>query len=195
MTAENLMSKITEYASWLYTGREWARWELLTIALTAMVLLLFILVVRRRAKSKRAAANQIREKSSPIGINLDSGKTAKLRSKVKAKRRRLLSISKDNGSKNLWKQTTKQWKNYQILIEQLQHEIAKYKEAEINLEQQFARLKAANEQLRQEISSTDKEIQTDHHILEPEVNRPRTIGSFSKQNRILNPSGDLSEDS
>jgi hypothetical protein len=51
-------------------------------------------------------------------------------------------------------------------------------------------LKAANEQLRHEITGNGQVIE------EPELSHPRTIGSFAKkQNRILNPSGVLAEDS
>jgi hypothetical protein len=190
MTVESLMNTFTKYVSWLYSQREWARWELLTIGLAAMVLLLFILVQRRRAKAKRSTAKQIAKKPSTIGINLDAGKQAHQGLETDSESSTIVSISKNNGNHNRWKETTKKWKNLQKLIEQLQEETAKYKQAEEFLEQQFARLKAANERLRQEIAGSDKIIQ------EPELSQPRTIGSFSrKQSRILDTSGTLTEDS
>ena len=182
MTVESLMNTFTRYVSWLYSQREWARWELLTAALTTMVLLLFILVQRRRAKVRRTTAKQIVKKPSTIGIKLDTG--------GHSDSRRIVSVSKNNGNQKRWKETTKKWKNLQKLIEQLQQETAKYKQAEECLEKQFDRLKAANEQLRQEIAGSDQIIQ------EPELSRPRTIDSFAKKDsRILNPPGVLAEDS
>ena len=182
MTVESLMNTFTEYVSWLYSQREWAGWELQAIAITALVLLLFILVHRRKAKVGRTTEKQIVKKPSTIGINLDA--------EGESDSKNIVSISKNNGNQKRWKETTKKWKNLQKLIEQLQEETAKYKQAEECLEKQFAKLKAANEQLRQEIAGSEQIIQ------EPELSRPRTIGSFGKQqSRILNPSGALTEDS
>ena len=190
MTVESLMNTFTEYVSWLYSGREWAGWELQTIAITALVLLLFILVHRRRTKTKKIGAKQIAKKPSAIGIKLDAYKPAHQESEGNTDSSTIVSISKNNGNQKRWKETTKKWKNLQKLIEQLQEETAKYKQAEEVLEQQFAKLKAANEKLRQEIAGSDKIIQ------EPELSHPRTIRSFGKeQNRILNPSGAVTEDS
>jgi len=190
MTVESLMNSFTQYVSWLYFGREWARWELQTIAVTALVLLLFILLYRRKAKAGKAVVKQIEKRSSTLGINLDAGKVAHQVSQGGANGRSIVSISKNNGNQKRWKETTKKWKNLQKLIEQLQHETAKYKQAEECLEQQFTRLKVANEQLRQEIAGSGQIIE------DTELSHPRTIGSFArKQNRILNPSGVLAEDS
>jgi hypothetical protein len=190
MTVESLMNTFTKYVSWLYSQREWARWELQTIAITALVLLLLILVHRRRAKTRRITSKQIVKKPSIIGINLDTGKQAHQQVESDSDIRSIVSVSKGNGKQKRWKETTKKWKNLQKLIEQLQEETAKYKQAEECLEKQFARLKAANEQLRQEIAGSDLIIQ------EPELSLPRTISSFGKeQSRILNPSGVLAKDS
>lgn len=182
MTVESLTNTFTEYATWLYSGREWARWELLTVAMTAMVLLLLVLVHRRKAKAKKVGAKQIAKKPSAIGIKLEAEGDSDSSG--------IVSVSKNNGNQKRWKETTKKWKNLQKLIEQLQEETAKYKQAEECLEQQFTKLKAANEQLRQEIAGSDQVIEG------PELSQSRTIGSFAnKQSRILNPPGVLSEDS
>lgn len=190
MTVESLMNTFTQYVSWLYSGREWARWELLTVAIIALVLFLLILAQRRKTKPKKIVAKQIETNSSIIGIKLDAGNRAHQGPEGDTNSRSIVSISKNDGNQKRWKETTKKWKNYQKLIEQLQQEIAKYKQAEECLEQQFAKLKAANEQLRHEITGSDQVIE------EPEKGLPRTIGSFSKkQSRILNTSGVLTEDS
>ena len=190
MTVESLMNTFTQYVSWLYSGREWARWELLTVAMTVMVLLLLILVKRRKAKATRIVTKQIEKRSSTIGVNLDAGKGVHKGSEDDLNSHHIVSISNKDGSQKRWKKTTKKWKNYQKLIEQLQQETAKYKQAEECLEQQFARLKAANEQLRREITGNDQVIE------KTELSPHRTIGSFGKrQSRILNPAGVPAEDS
>jgi len=190
MTVESLMNRFTEYVSWLYFGREWAGWELQTIAVTALILLLFILLQRRKAKAGRTVVKQIEKGSSTLGINLDAGKAVHQESEGGANSRSIVSISKNNGNQKRWKETTKKWKNLQKLIEQLQQETAKYKQAEERLEQQFTKLKAANELLRQEIAGSGQIVE------DTELSNPRAIGSFArKQSRILNPSGVLTEDS
>jgi len=194
MTVESLMNTFTQYVTWLYFQREWARWELLTAALTAMVLLLFILVHRRRAKARKIAAKQIVKKPSTIGTNFDAGKKARQQIKSGSGISSFISVPKGNGNQKGWKQTTKKWKNLQKLTEQLQEETAQYRQAQELLEQQFARLKEANEQLRQEIVGSDQIIQ--EHEPEPETSRPRIINDFGKRpGRIVNPTGVHAKDS
>lgn len=194
MTVESLTNTITQYATWLYFQRQWARWELLTIGLTAMVLLLFVLVTRRRAKARRARAKQFAQKPLTIGTNLDAGMKTNQQIKSGSGINSLISIPNGNGNRKGWKQTTKKWKNLQKLTEQLQEETAKYRQAQELLEQQFARLKAANEQLRQEIVGSGQIIQEPEP--EPETNRPRIINDFGRQpGRIVNPAGVQAKDS
>jgi hypothetical protein len=189
MTVESLMNTFTQYVSWLYSQREWAKWEIQTIAITALVLLL-ILIHRRKARTKKAGTKQIEAHSSTLGINLDTGKEASQGFEGNLKSHRIVTSSKSNGNQKRWKETTKKWKNFQKLIEQLQQETARYKQAEERLEQQFAKLKAANEQLRQAITGSNLLIQ------ESELSRPRSIDSFGKeQGRILNTAEVHAEDS
>ena len=180
MTVESLMNTFTQYATWLYSQREWARWELLTVALAAMVMLLFILVQRRRAKARRSVIKQFAKKPLTIGTNLDAGKKARRQIKSSSGISSFFSVPKGKGNKRRWNQTTKKWKNLQKLTEQLQEETAKYRQAQELLEQQFARLKEANEQLRQEIFGSDQIIQKPEPKPEPESSRPRIINDFGK---------------
>ena len=120
MTVESLMNTFTKYVSWLYFQREWAGWELQTIAITALVLLLLVLVHRRRSKARRIGAKQIAKKPSTIGTKLEAGKG----SESNSDNQNIVSVSKNNGNQKRWKETTKKWKNLQKLIEQLQEETA-----------------------------------------------------------------------
>jgi hypothetical protein len=184
MTVESLMSKFTQYVSWLYTERQWATWELQTIAVTVMVLLLLILIQIRRARKRRASVMQIIEENpSTIGINLENGEGISHGFKNELDNFHIASVSKNNGNPKRWRATTKKWKSYQRLIEQLQKETALYKQAEQRLERQFVKLKAANEQLRQAIAGNNELAQ------ELDLSSPRMMESPGQQKeRTLNSS-------
>ena len=66
MTVEGIIDRLSGYFSWLYY-RQWERWELLAIALTALVVL--ILMVRAHLK---VAANEkrFRERSPIVGVKM-----------------------------------------------------------------------------------------------------------------------------
>jgi len=66
MTVEGLINQIAEYARWLYY-RQWARWELVAIAIIALSLLLLVGNARRKA---RANVRRLRERSPIIGVKL-----------------------------------------------------------------------------------------------------------------------------
>jgi hypothetical protein len=190
MTVESLMNTFTQYVSWLYSQRQWAKWEFQTIAITALVLLLLVLIQRRKARTKKAGTKQIEERSSTIGINLDAVKEVSQGFEGDLKSHRIVSFPKNNGNQKRWKETTKKWKILQKLIEQLQQETVRYKQSEERLEQQFAKLKAANEQLRQAITGSNLIIQ------ESELSRLQSIDSFVKeQGRILDTSEVLAKNS
>jgi hypothetical protein len=155
-----------------------------------MVLLLLFLMLRRRAGNRKANTKQIVKRPSTIGINLEAGKGISLPFNGDLNINRIVSISKNNGNPKRWRETAKKWKNFKKLIEQLQQETARYKQAEVLLEQQFARLKAANEQLRQAITASNLIIQ------EPELSHLRNIDSFvGQQRRMLNTSEVRAENS
>ena len=66
MNVESLIYRFTQYFSWLYY-RQWEKWELLTIAITVLVLLLLLGGARRKA---RANLRRLQERSPIIGIRL-----------------------------------------------------------------------------------------------------------------------------
>jgi predicted nucleic acid-binding Zn-ribbon protein len=189
MTVEGLISRLTQYVSYLYYGREWAGWELLTVPMIALVLLLLIVRRQRKAKTRRIVAKKTEEHSPAIGTNLGLGKGTH-KEIADSKSHRSASVSKNNGKQKRWKETTKKWKNFKRLIEELQHEITKYKQAEECFKEQLAKLKAANERLQQELTESKKAAQ------HPEMGSPRIVGSFGKQKiRMLDDRQVLAEDS
>ena len=70
MSVKDLTNKLAQYFSWLYYQRQWAQWELLTIAIMALVLLLLIARRRRKKATKKKPTTRIREHSPIIGIRL-----------------------------------------------------------------------------------------------------------------------------
>lgn len=70
MSVEDLTNKLAQYFSWLYYQRQWAQWELLTIAITALVLLLLIAKRRRKKAARKKHTARIREHSPIVGIRL-----------------------------------------------------------------------------------------------------------------------------
>jgi hypothetical protein len=165
-----------------------------------IALILLLLIVRRQRKAKTTKTRRIvakkTEKHSPaIGINLEHGKVAH-QVIADSKSHRSASISKNNGKQKRWKETTKKWKNYKNLIEDLQHEITKYKKAEECFKEQLAKLKAANERLEQELTESKKTAQHPEMGTPTEMGSPRIIGSFGKQKiRMLDDRQVLAEDS
>jgi hypothetical protein len=67
MTVVNsIISRLTQYSSWLY-NRHWERWEILTIAIVALALILLMARARRKAKIN---ARHIQRYTPTIGIRL-----------------------------------------------------------------------------------------------------------------------------
>jgi len=96
-------------------------------------------------------ANQTEENSPIIGSKLADTKGTQQGIKDSEKHR-LAFVSEKDGKQKHWRQTTEQWKIFKEQIEQLRHEITKYKQAEGHLKQQLAKLAAANETLHHEIT-------------------------------------------
>ena len=66
MTAEGIIDRLSEFFSWLYY-RRWEKWELLAIAIAALV----VLTLMVRAHLKVAAnAKRFRERSPIVGVRM-----------------------------------------------------------------------------------------------------------------------------
>ena len=66
MTVDGITNRLSEFFSWLYY-RRWEKWELLAIAITALVVL--ILMVRAHLKVA-ANAKRFRERSPIVGVRM-----------------------------------------------------------------------------------------------------------------------------
>ncbi|MHC4072289.1 MAG: hypothetical protein ACYSWW_00470 [Planctomycetota bacterium] len=188
MTVESLIDSFTQYVSWLYSERQWERWELLAATATVLFVLLLILVRRRRGKAAGETVQQVEENSPIVGIRLREGKGS-ARGFGDFKGRRLNAVSKGDGKLKRWKDTAKKWQNFQKLVEELQQEVRKYKQAEKNLEQQFMKIKGVNERLLHEINENKQTIRGSA------PGGTRAVGGFTSQDRIIDASHVVVEDS
>ena len=66
MTVDGIINRLSGFFSWLY-DRRWERWELLAIAIAALVVL--ILMVRAHFKVA-ANAKRFRERSPIVGVRM-----------------------------------------------------------------------------------------------------------------------------
>jgi len=143
---------MVQFLSFLYYDRLWATWELLALAAAAL-LLLVALRQRRKARPIRIVATPAEAYPQIIGARLsglqegyshfednNGGRAAS----VPAPRR--------NGKQPGWRQATKKYKSFQELVEQLRHEVVKYKRAEDCFKQQVNQLTAVNRQLEERLS-------------------------------------------
>ncbi len=70
MTVDSIISRLTQYSSWLYS-RNWEGWEILTIAIVALALVLLVARARRKARiNKRVKTRYIHQYAPTIGIRL-----------------------------------------------------------------------------------------------------------------------------
>ncbi|TKJ32722.1 MAG: hypothetical protein CEE38_22405 [Planctomycetes bacterium B3_Pla] len=145
MTLDSFVRRLLR---WLYYEHQWEEWEVLMIAIPALVLLLLIMRRQRKAAAVITHADHILERSPIIGVklkrrgeeiyDLKEGRSAR------AKTRR--------EKKEKLKQATEWLERLNERIGQLQTEIIKRSQIEESLNQNVAELTAANEQLRHKIA-------------------------------------------
>jgi hypothetical protein len=183
MTIQSFVGKLARYfsrfLSWLYSGYRWGEWELLTIAIVALVPLLLIVRQLRKGTARKAYADQIRERSPIIGVKLADRKQSHLGIRD-FKKDRPARAPKGDGKRRKRGKRTKQLEKSHEQIRQLQHEIIKRRHTEARLERKIAELAAINEQLQHK--STEHE-QTDGRLKEKVVELPAANGQL--QNEVV----------
>ena len=132
--------------SWLFQ-REWAEWEIITIAITAVFVLLWIISRQRKRAVRRVYENRFMESSPVIGMNLGTHKRS--RHLVRdLKKGRLPAVQKKHQKQQKPTKKTEASAKLHEQIKQLQYEIIKRKQSEVHLEERIAHLTAANEKLQ-----------------------------------------------
>ncbi|MFH1719956.1 MAG: hypothetical protein ABIF19_21590 [Planctomycetota bacterium] len=147
----SLLGGFVRFVFWLCYGHQWTELELLAIAGVTVVLLLLILIRLRKRPVRSIAADQIREGTPIIGVNL-----AEYNLRRQAGRSmetdRAARVSQTQERPKNWKQITRQFAKSNEQIRRLQHELAKRRQSESYLEQKLAELKEANKRLNDEIA-------------------------------------------
>ncbi|MHC4752780.1 MAG: hypothetical protein ACYTFW_23285 [Planctomycetota bacterium] len=151
MTVYSLLGDLIRFMSWLCFEHQWAKWELLTIAVIPLFLLLLILRLRRKGTVRRIRTNQLQSRSPIVGVKITDSKRS---------RQGIKGLEK-NRLANVRERQSRQSKELKKQIKQLKHEITKHKQIEVDLEQQVAELKAAHEQFQHEVT---KGRQADEHL-------------------------------
>ena len=159
MTAEAFVEEFTGHCLWLYEmylsklyERQWAQWELLTIA-AALSLLLVLKIRRRRRKAaaKILYAQSLSGDPSLVSLKLAGGKRGgrngedlqdardSALAQVQMQRHRWMSAVEESG-----------WADQ--LVRDLRREIIKRDQTEARLERQIIELSAANKKLEREVA-------------------------------------------
>ncbi|MFH1718996.1 MAG: hypothetical protein ABIF19_16695 [Planctomycetota bacterium] len=150
MTIDSFIRRLDRSFSWLYYKHQWAEWELLAIAIIAMVLLLWILRRQKNAATRNAYADRAASKRSPIiGIKLADYHQSR-HAIEDIKEHRLDLIAQFSGRQKR-KIVARHMQSLNEQLRQLQDAIARYKDMEEGFVQKVTELTAANEKLQNEI--------------------------------------------
>ena len=165
MIISSFIDRSGQFVSWLFQ-REWAEWEIITIAVTVVFVLLWIISRQRKRAIRRVYENRFMESSPVIGMNLGAHKRSHhlIRDLKKA---RLAAIQKKHPKQQKPTKKTEASAKLHEQIKQLQYEIIKRKQSEVHLEERIAHLTAANEKIQLKLAETKQaEKQTDEKPIE-----------------------------
>jgi hypothetical protein len=183
MTIQSFVGKLARYfsqfLSWLYSDYRWGEWELLTIAMVALVPLLLIVRQLRKGTARKVYADQVRERSPIIGVKLADHKQSHLGIRD-FRKDHPAHVPKGDGKRRRWRKRTKQLEKSHEQIRQLQHEIIKRRQTEVHLERKIAELTATNERLQHKIA---EHKQTDGRPRQKFIALPAANGQI--QNKVV----------
>jgi hypothetical protein len=184
MTIQSFVGKLARYfsrfLSWLYSGYRWGEWELLTIAIVALVPLLLIVRQLRKGTARKVYADQIRERPRIIGVKLADHKQSHPGIRDSKKDRPAHAPRGDGKRRKRRKKRTKELEKSHEQIRQLQHEIIKRRQTEVRLESKIIELTATNEQLQHK-STEHKQI--DERLKQKAVELPAANGQL--RNKVV----------
>ena len=150
MIANSFVDRLNQLMLRLY-DRQWAEWEILTIAITALFVLLWIIRRQRKRAVRSVYENRFMESSPVIGMNLGAHK--RRRQVIEdLKKGRLAAVQKRHPKLQKSTKQTEPSEKLHEQLKQLQYEIIKRKQTEVRLEERLAHLTAANEKLQRELA-------------------------------------------
>jgi chromosome segregation ATPase len=146
MIMRNLAGKFLRFMSWLCFEHEWARWELMIVAVVVLFLLLLILRLLRKETLTRTVMGEVPERSPIIGLRLADHKVSRREIRIMEKRR-LASASQQRRHQKELKETRGQMDTLKEQVHQLQRELTEHSRMEAHLKRQIAELTAPEGQL------------------------------------------------
>jgi chromosome segregation ATPase len=144
-------------------GRQWSQWEILTISLAALFVLVWMTKQQRDRKVRsKYNKNQFVDSSPLIGLKL--GAHNKSRHIVNNfKNDRLAPVQKHQNKQQI--QTKEPLKKPHEEIKQLQNQTTEHKQTKTHFEQQVSELTADNEKLQRELAKFEQaESQNKQHL-------------------------------
>jgi len=199
MIGYSLVDRLRQFLSWLYYEHQWARWEILTIGIVVLSVLLLIVRRQRKRAIRRVYTNQLPERSPVIGVNLGGRKRSHHGIKD-LKKDHLASVPERREKHKKSKKTTEPSEKLHEQMKQLQYEIIKRKQTEARFEQRVADLTAENEKLRCEIAESGQveqrpsreaaEVPDADEKLQPEIGEKEQAEQDLKEQVVEAPSAD-----
>ena len=136
-------------ASWIFQ-RQWAEWEIITIAVIVVFVVLWIMKGQRKRAYRNIYENQFLESTPVIGTKLGTRKQRR-RLVRNYKKTQTAAVKHDHTSQQKPTKRTEKEK-LQEQIRQLQREIIKHKKSEVRLEEKVVYLTSVNEKLQHELA-------------------------------------------
>ena len=158
MNINNVIDEIMQFYSRIYYQTGLKSWQLLTIALVVLFLLVLLSNYLRKARLRKMHLIQSTGRSEIIGIKL-SGRGNRYQTRADYRERQENFIPEEDEEQQSWGQSTKEWRKLREKIMHLQRDIKKYERVEKHYKEQITELKNANEKLRLEISKQAKSEQ------------------------------------
>jgi len=159
MTVEAFVEELRGHWSWLYEiyvseliDRQWAHWELLTIAgALSLLLLLKIRRRRRKAAAKTVYAQRLSGDPSIVGVKLADGKRVRRNGEdlQEADESYVLQAQRQ---RHRWTTAAEESGWAQQPVRDLRREIIKRDQTEARLEREVTELSVANERLEREVA-------------------------------------------
>lgn len=191
MIVSSFVDRLNQFVSWL-SERQWAEWEILTISITALFVLVWITRRQRRRAVRNIYDNQFLESSPVIGVNL--GVHRRSHHVIKdLKKGRLAAVQKRHPKQQKSAKQTEPTEKLHEQIKQLQYEIIKRKQIEVRLEQRVAHLTASSEKLQHELAENKKaekqtaETPAADEQQQPEVPESKQVEQIPERKVIAEP--------
>jgi len=189
MNIENIIDSVMQFYSWIYSQTGLQDWQLLTIGLGILFLLVLSLIQQRKTRSRKVYVIQGSNRSDIIGANLSDREKHYHRHENFSKKPPVSASDEEEEGKS-WGQSTKEWRRLSEKIRHLQHEIGKQERSEKHLKEQITELKSINDKLQSEISrKTQIEEELKQQLQELTTASPANVQEKSAEKTNVNSRG------